>query len=314
MSNVIYDRGSGQRHSEAFRQVRRNWDLYLLMLPVLAYFIIFNYWPMLGIQIAFKKFYAVKGIWGSPLVGLANFQRFFSSYYFWRLIRNTLGISLMQLVIGFPVPILLALMLNEVRNRYFRKSVQMVTYAPHFLSTVVLVGMMIAFLSPSSGNINHLIELLGGKPIFFMAETAWFKPLYVLSNIWQNAGWSSIIYMAALTNIDPQLYEAAEVDGASKFQKMKFVILPGILPTAIIMLILETGRMMNVGFEKAFLMQNPVNLEASEIISTYVYKIGLLNAQFDFAAAVGLFNAVVNICLLLIVNQTTKRVSETSLW
>ena len=220
----------------------------------------------------------------------------------------------MQLVIGFPAPILLALMLNEVRNRFFKKSVQMVTYAPHFLSTVVMVGMMVAFLSPTSGNINSLIKLCGGKPIFFMAESGWFKPLYVFSTIWQNAGWRSIIYIAALANIDPQLYEAAEVDGASKLQKIRYVTLPGVLPTAIIMLIMETGRMMNIGFEKAFLMQNPVNLEASEIISTYVYKVGLLNAQFSFATAVGLFNAAVNICLLLMVNWIARRVSETSLW
>ena len=190
----------------------------------------------------------------------------------------------------------------------------MVTYAPHFVSNVVLVGMMVAFLSPTTGNVNNLIKLLGGQPIFFMAEAGWFKPLYVLSNLWQNAGWGSIIYMAALANIDPLLYEAAEVDGASKLQKVRHITLPGLLPTAIIMLILETGRMMNVGFEKAFLMQNPVNLEASEIISTYVYKVGLMNAQYSFAAAVGLFNAAVNICLLLMVNRVSKRVSATSLW
>ncbi len=311
---VIYEYGMERRRSEVQRRIRRNWDLYLLMLPVLAYFVIFNYWPMLWVQIAFKNFYAVKGIWGSPWVGWAHFERFFRSYQFWRLIRNTLGISLMQLVLGFPIPILLALMLNEVRSKFFKKSVQMVTYAPHFVSNVVLVGMLIVFLSPSTGNVNKIIELLGGKPIFFMAETGWFKPLYVMSNIWQNAGWGSIIYMAALANIDPQLYEAADMDGASKLQKIKYVALPGILPTAIILMILETGRMMNVGFEKAFLMQNPANLEAGEIISTYVYKVGLLNAQYSFAAAVGLFNAVVNIGLLVTVNQISKRVSATSLW
>ncbi|MGE5549675.1 MAG: ABC transporter permease [Bacteroidota bacterium] len=314
ISQDIYGYGTERRRSEFRKKIGRNWDLYLLILPVLAYFVIFHYWPMLGIQIAFKKFYAIKGIWGSPWVGFENFARFFGSYYFWRLIGNTLGISLMQLVIGFPAPILLALMLNEVRNKYFKKSVQMITYAPHFLSIVVVVGMMVAFLSPTTGNVNYLIQLLGGKPIFFMAESSWFKPLYVLSGIWQNAGWRSIIFIAALANIDPQLYEAAEVDGASKLQRIRHVTIPGILPTAIIMLIMETGRVMNIGFEKAFLMQNPANIAASEVISTYVYKVGLLNAQFSFATAVGLFNAVVNICLLLMVNRIAKHVSQTSLW
>jgi putative aldouronate transport system permease protein len=298
--------------SSRLKSVRRNWDMYLLILPVIAYFIIFHYLPMYGVQIAFKDFMAVKGIGGSPWVGLKHFERFFNSYYAWRLIRNTVGLSLYQLVITFPVPIILALLINEVRNSKFKRVVQTVTYAPHFLSTVVMVGLILVFLSPKNGMINLIIVALGGEPIYFMSESGWFKSIYVFSEVWQNTGWASIIYLAALAGIDPQLYEAAVVDGASKIKRIIYITIPCLMPTAIILLILNFGHVMSIGFEKVFLMQNDLNLESSEVISTYVYKNGLVGAQYSFSAAIGLFNSVIN--LLIVVNTISKRVSQTSLW
>ncbi|MCR8632986.1 ABC transporter permease [Paenibacillus radicis (ex Xue et al. 2023)] len=296
------------------KSIRRNWDLYVLILPVIAYFVIFHYLPMYGVQIAFKDFMAVKGIGGSPWVGLKHFERFFNSYYAWRLIRNTLGISLYQLAVSFPIPIILALLINEVRNNKFKRIVQTVTYAPHFLSTVVMVGLILVFLSPKNGMINLVIIALGGDPVYFMVENGWFKSVYVLSEVWQNAGWASIIYLAALAGIDPQLYEAAVVDGASKIKRIIHITIPSLMPTAIILLILNFGHVMSVGFEKVFLMQNNLNLESSEVISTYVYKNGLVGAQYSFSAAIGLFNSVINFTLLIVVNSISKRISQTSLW
>lgn len=294
--------------------VCKNWDLYILIAPVVIYFLIFKYWPMYGVQIAFKDFIANKGITGSPWRGLKHFRRFFKSHQFWPLMKNTVGLSLYQLGAGFPLPILLALMMNEVRNEKFKKSVQTITYAPHFLSTVVLVGMMTSMLSPKTGVINNLIETFGGKRIYFMAEPGWFKTVYVWSGIWQNMGWNSIIYMAALAGIDPELYEAAIVDGAGKLQRMWNITIPGILPTAITLLILNTGQIMNIGFEKVFLMQSGLNLTTSEVISTYVYKVGLINAEYSFSAAVGLFNSLINFILLITVNKISRKTTETSLW
>lgn len=304
---------SGTRLSK-LKGIRKNWDLYLLVSPVLAYFLVFHYWPIYGVQIAFKDFNAIAGIWGSPWVGFKHFERFFDSYYFWRLIKNTVGISLYQLIVGFPVPIILALMINELKSDRFKKIVQSVTYAPHFLSLVVLVGMMVAFLSPNNGLINQIIVAFGGEPVYFISEPAWFKTLYVLSDIWQNVGWHSIIYLAVLVGIDPQLYEAAVVDGANKLKRIIYVTIPCILPTAIILLILNTGHLMSVGFEKVFLMQNNINIEASEVISTYIYKSGLLGSQFSFSAAIGLFNNIINFAVLVWVNSLARRVNKTSLW
>lgn len=298
------------------RPYLRNWELYLLISPVLAYFIIFEYIPMYGVQIAFKNFVATKGIWGSSWVGMRHFERFFDSYFFWRLITNTLGVSLYQLVVGFPVPIILALMINEVKQSriFFKKIVQTITYAPHFLSTVVLVGIVVMFLAPETGMINKLIVLFGGQPISFITEPAWFKTIYVGSGVWQQMGWSSIIYLAALAGIDPQLHEAAKVDGATRLQRIWHVNLPGIMPTIVILLILNMGSIMGVGFEKVFLMQNDLNLESSEVISTYVYKSGIIQAQYSFSAAIGLFNSIINFTLLILVNFAAKRMNQTSLW
>lgn len=292
----------------------RNWQLYILILPVVAYFIIFKYAPMYGVQIAFKEFFASQGIWNSPWVGFDHFERFFNSFYFERLLWNTFTIGLYELAVGFPIPILLALMMNEVRHAKFKKTVQTVTYAPHFLSTVVMVGMLFLFLSPADGLVNRIIMLFGGEPIAFMREAEWFKTIYVFSGVWQQMGWSSIIYIAALAGIDPSLHEAAKVDGASRLQRIWHVNLPGIAPTIVILFILNVGSIMAVGYEKILLMQNDLNLESSDVISTYVYRSGILDAQYSFSAAVDLFNSVINCVLLVLVNYAAKKIGQTSLW
>lgn len=295
-------------------KIRKNWDLYLLVLPVLIYFIVFKYIPMYGAQIAFKDFIAVEGIFGSPWVGFDHFQHFFNSFYFWRLIGNTLLIGVYELAVGFPIPIILALLINEVRNKKYKHFVQTVTYAPHFLSVVVIVGMLFLFLSPQTGIVNRLIVFFGGEPISFMTEPEWFKTIYVFSGIWQNMGWSSIIYLAALSGVDPQLHEAAEIDGASRLQRIWHINLPSIKPAIIIMFILQCGNIFGVGFEKVFLMQNNLNLSASDVISTHVYRTGILGSQYDYAAAIGLFESVVNFIVLLIVNYAARKANKISLW
>ena len=292
----------------------RYWELYLLFLPTFLYFTIFQYGPMYGIQLAFKNFNPLLGIWGSPWTGFVQFQRFFNSYQFGRLLWNTLSISIYGLVAQFPFPILLALLLNQLTRQKFKKLVQTVSYAPYFISTVVLVGMMFVFFSPNFGVVNNIIQYFGGEPIFFMARPDLFRHLYVWSGIWQSTGYNAIIYIAALSGINPELHEAAIVDGASKLRRIWHIDLPGITPTIVIMLILNMGRIMAVGFEKAFLMQTPLNLETSEVISTYVYKIGLLDAQYAFSTAVGLFNSVINLILIVTVNKIAKTVSDVSLW
>ncbi len=300
--------------SRSLRKVWRNWELYLMFLPVLAYFIIYHYVPMYGVQIAFKKFSGVKGIWGSPWRGLYNFQRFFNSDLSGQVVSNTISISLYSLAVGFPAPILLALMMNELRSSRFKRVVQTVTYAPHFISTVVMCSMIVLFLSPSSGVINKLIQLAGGQPIYFMGVPEYFKTVYVVTGVWQSIGWGSIIYMAALAGIDPQLHEAAIVDGSNRIQRIWHVNLPGILPTAIILLILNCGSIMNVGFEKIFLLKNDLNRSSAEVISTLVYQRGLIDRDYSSASAIGLFNSVINLVLLVTVNQIARRTSETSLW
>lgn len=294
--------------------IQKNWELYLMITPVVVYFIFLQYLPMYGIQIAFKDFYAVKGITGSPWIGFENFERFFRSYQFPIVLKNTVGISLYEILVGFPFPILLALIVNEMRSGPFKNITQTVTYAPHFLSVVVLCGMVMEMLSPTVGVVNVLIKALGGKAVYFMTNPAAFKTIYVFSGIWQNAGYDSILYIAALAGIDVQLYEAATVDGASKWKKLLYVTLPGLIPTVTIMFILRMGSVMSVGFTKVYLLQNDLNLSASEVISTYVYKKGLLGSEFSFASAVDLFNAVINMTMLVIVNKLSKKVGETSLW
>ncbi|TVQ22829.1 MAG: sugar ABC transporter permease [Spirochaetaceae bacterium] len=296
------------------KRIRADWELYLLLLPTLIYFLVFHYGPMYGIQLAFKDFRAVDGIWGSPWAGARHFLRLFNSYQFPQLVRNTLGLSLYALVGQFPVPIILAILLNHVPSLRFKRIVQTTIYAPHFISTVVLVGLLFVFLSPRSGMINVGLGLLGRPPVFFMADPRWFPHLYVFSGVWQSSGWSSIIYLAALSSVDPGLYEAAEIDGATTLQKIVHVDIPTMLPTAVILLIIRFGQIMSIGFEQVFLMQTASNIGASEIIATYVYKVGIVNAQFSFATAVGLFNAVINLILIIIVNRVARAVSSTGLW
>ena len=298
----------------ASKEFKRHWQLYLIMLPPLLIILIFHYGPMVGLQIAFKEFNVVGGIWGSPWVGMKHFKEFVTSYQFPRLIKNTLGISLYSLIAGFPVPILLAIMINECTSTKFKKTVQLITYAPHFISTVVMVSVVLMLMAPRAGMINNVIALLGGERVDFIAKPEYFKSIYVWSGIWQSMGYNSIIYIAALSGIDPSLYEAATVDGASKLQRIVNIDLPGILPTIIIQLIMQCGRLMNVGHEKVLLMQNNLNMSSSDIISTYVYRIGLENARYSFSAAVGMFNSVINTFLLILVNTISRKVSETSLW
>ncbi|UVI33762.1 ABC transporter permease [Paenibacillus spongiae] len=296
------------------KKIWQNWELYLFIAPAFLYFAIFHYGPMYGIQIAFKNFIPSKGIFGSDWVGFQHFERFFNSHYFWDLLWNTLSISFLELAIGFPLPIILALAFNEIRTGFFKKTVQTITYAPHFISMVVMAGMIITFLSPSTGMITRLIELFGIEAPQFLNEPAWFKTIYVISGVWQNAGWGTIIYLAALSAVDPQLHEAAIVDGASRFKRMLHINLPTIIPTITILLILNTGNILGVGYEKILLLQNSLNMEASDVISTFVYRTGLVSAQYSFSTAVGLFNSIVNAIMLITVNQIAKRTSDNSLW
>ncbi|WP_157273508.1 ABC transporter permease [Paenibacillus sp. oral taxon 786] len=292
---------------------KRYYDLYLLLLPTLLYFAIFEYGPIYGLQIAFKNFLPFKGILDSPWVGFDNFQRFIENYKFWEILLNTITISIYELVL-FPIPIILALLINQLTSRKFKRIVQTVTYAPHFISTVVIVGMLYLFTNPRNGIINQLLEGLGFHSIYFMAKAEWFTSIFVWSGVWQNAGWGTIIYLAALTSINPELHESAVVDGASKIKRIWHIDLPGIMPTVIVLLILSIGNFMSVGFEKVYLMQNPLNISTAEIIQTYVYKSGLLNAQYSYSAAIGMFNSVINCILLVSVNFIAKRFSQTSLW
>lgn len=296
------------------RSTKKYWDLYLLLIPVILYFAIFKYYPMYGIQIAFRDYVPRKGYWGSNWVGMKHFARFFSSYNCWPVIWNTISLSFLNLLFNFPLPILLALLLNEMRLKAARKTLQMVTYAPHFLSTVVVCGMVVSFCSPSTGVVNAILKAMGKDSVYFMAKAEWFRPLYIISDIWKNMGWNSIIYLSALSAIDPALYEAASIDGASRFQQMRHVTLPSIVPTIAIMLILDSGKIMNLGFEKVFLLQTDLNLDVSEVISTMVYRQGILNSKFSYATAIDLLNSVVNLLLLVVVNTISKRVSEVSLW
>ena len=294
------------------KQALSHWQLYVLVLPVIIYIGIFNYGPMYGIQIAFKEFRPSLGIWASPWIGFDNFIRFVQFPDFWKMIRNTLAINVYQLA-TFPCAVILAILFNEMRSQKFKKIVQMVTYAPHFLSTVVLCSLVLLMLS-AEGPINNALTGMGLKPVEFMFRPQYFTSIYVWSGVWQNVGWSSIIYLAALSSVSPELIEAAKIDGAGRFQVIWHVNIPGILPTIIITFILSTGGMLNVGFEKIFLLQNPLNLDASRVISTYVYEMGIRNGQFSYASAMGLFNNVVNIILLLTVNSISRKISDIGLW
>ena len=296
------------------KEIEKNWILYLMCVPVVLYFVIFDYRPMYGIQLAFKDFNAKLGIKGSPWVGLKHFERFFSAYNFKYLLWNTFSISLYSLVVGFPIPIIFALMLNYLKSKRLKKAIQMVSYAPHFISTVVICGMITMFTNADSGIFNILRNLVGLESVEFLAKPEWFKSIYVWSGVWQGTGWSAIIYISALAGVDYEMHEAAIVDGATKIQRMIHIDLPSIKPTIIMLLILKFGSLMSVGFEKVFLLQNSVNKSASEIISTYVYKVGLINSDYGYSTAVGLFNTIINLVLLVGANMFSKKIAKESLF
>ena len=296
--------------------IRKNWQLYVIFAFPLLWFILFRYWPMVGIQIAFRDFLPGNTIFNARWIGLGNFQKFFHHYYFKELIRNTLSITLYQLIADFPIPIIFALALNTTYRTAMKKTVQYITYMPYFISTVVMVGLMMQLMNPGIGIINNIIGLLGGKRTDFFGEPQLFSSVYVWSGVWQHFGWNSIIYLAALAGISPELHESAMIDGASRFKRILHVDIPGIMPTMIVLLIMNCGRLMSVGFEKIFLMQNTLNLSVSQVISTYVYNVGLrsMPPEFSYGTAIDLFNSIINLVLIIIVNKLAQKLSETSLW
>lgn len=304
-----------ERHKKGYirKRLKESWQWYLLLLPGLIYLIIFSYGPMYGLQIAFKDYRAKLGIWDSEWVGLKHFIRFFNYPNFWKMIKNTLSITLYSLA-TFPIPVIFALFLNEIRQQKLKKAVQMITYMPHFLSEVVVCSLVILFLDRTTGPINNLIEFLGGTRLSFMGMPEAFTTIFVFSGLWQNLGWNSILYISALASISMELVEAARIDGASRLQIMRHINLPGILPTVVITFIMRCGSLLSVGFSKIFLLQNDLNLEKSRVISTYVYEIGLVGGQYSYSSAIGLFNNIVNIITLIIVNKIATKLSGTGLF
>jgi putative aldouronate transport system permease protein len=295
------------------KDFKLNKSLYLMVIPVLVFYILFHYKPMYGVIIAFKNFTPTKGILGSDWVGLKHFIDFVSSMFFLRTLKNTLVINIVGLIFGFPAPIILALLVNELKNKYFSKVVQTISYLPHFISLVVVCGMIIDF-TRDTGVINDIIALFGGERTTLLSVPKYFVPVFVGSDIWQGLGWGSIIYLAALAGIDQELYEAACVDGAGKWKQTLHITLPGILPTIVILLVLRIGNMLNVGFEKIILLYSPVTYETADVISSYVYRKGLQEFNFSFSAAVGLFNSIVNFILLISANKMSKKLNDSSLW
>ncbi len=298
-----------------YRDLTQNYQLYLLVLPALTFFIVFCYLPLYGAQIAFKEFIPSVGIAKSPWVGLDQFERLFNSYQFKTLFTNTLLLSCYNLFLRFPFPIILALLLNQLSSKRFKAIVQTATYAPYFISTAALCGMILVMLSPTGGVFYNLLSFLLNKDIGVpLGNPSWFRSIYVISGIWQMTGWEAIIYIAALTSVSPDLYEAADIDGAGKLKKILYIDLPSLIPTAVTLLVLNAGRIMSIGFEKVFLLQNSLNLGVSEIISTYVYKIGIMGSEYSYSSAIGLFNSIVNLILVVVVNFISKRLTESSLW
>ncbi|GGF92059.1 sugar ABC transporter permease [Paenibacillus albidus] len=319
-AGVVQDRPRKEVHHPHRRKagIIRTWNknkaLWLLFLPCLLYYLIFRYAPMFGLVITFKDYNLFKGIWASDWVGLKYYRMFIENPDFWPLMKNTFLLGVYKLVFGFPAPILLAILLNEVRKAAFKRFVQTVSYLPHFISNVIVASMVIMFLPPTGGLINNLLASIGIGPINFMNEPGLFRGIYVLSEIWQHIGWETIIYLAALTAIDPQLYEAADMDGASRMRKIWHVTLPGISPAIVITLILNVGKVLEIGFEKVFLMQNPAIYDTADIISTYVYRVGMVQGNFSYGASIDLFMGVISLIFIYTANFISRRVSETSLW
>mgnify|MGYP005763360557 CR=1 FL=1 len=295
------------------KDFRKNHTFYIMLIPLVLFYLIFHYYPMYGAQIAFKDFSVGKGILGSPWVGLKHFQTFFESIYFSRLLGNTLIINIMDIIFGFPLPVILAILLNEVRCNAYRRTIQTVTYLPHFISTVVLCSMVKEFTT-RTGLINAIIAAFGGEPILFLQQPEWYQPMFVASGIWSECGWSSIIYMAALSAIDTEQYEAARIDGANRLQQMWNITLPALLPTIVIMLIIRCGKIMNVGAEKTLLLYNPSTYKTADVIASYVYRKGILDGDYSFSTAVGLFNSVINFIMLLSVNKISKKLTGSGLF
>ncbi|NSW89092.1 MAG: sugar ABC transporter permease [Firmicutes bacterium] len=296
------------------KKAKRDKALLLMVTPVIIYYIIFHYKPMYGVIIAFKDFNPGLGIWGSPWIGLDNFKLFFSSAFFFRLIKNTFLISFYGLVFGFPFPIGFALILNEIKHKAYKKVVQTVSYLPHFISVVIVCGMIVNFLSPQTGIVSKVVQLFGGTPENYLLNSKYFRFIYISSGIWQSFGWGSIIYLAAITGIDEQLYEAARLDGANRLKQIFYITIPGIVPTIIILLILNLGNIMSVGFEKIILLYNPATYNVADVISTFTYRQGLVGLKYSYGAAVGLFNSVINCLFLVTANAISRKVSEISLW
>lgn len=307
-------KGLSKERKKAIKKTLSNWQLYMMIVPAFLFIILFEYFPMYGVQIAFRDFNFKDGITGSPWVGFDNFERLFNSYWFPIILKNTIVLSGLRLLMGFPLPIIFALMVNEVGNGKVKKWIQTVSYAPHFISTVVMCGMIILLLTPETGLVNIFIQLFGGESISFMQDPEMFKWIHVISGIWQGTGWSAIIYFAALSGVDKSLLEAAEIDGANRLQRILHINLPVLAPTIMIQLILSMGSILSVGYQKILLLQNTMNLNASEVISTYVYKVGLQNYQYSFSTATNLFNSVVNCIMLITVNSIVKKVTKTSLF
>ncbi|WP_407944915.1 ABC transporter permease [Paenibacillus cymbidii] len=299
--------------SRFVRDFALNKLLYAMMLPVIAYYIVFHYAPMYGALIAFKEYSPAQGISGSEWVGWANFRDFFESYYFWRILKNTIIISLLTLIFGFPAPIVLALFVNEIRRKFFKRFVQTVTYMPYFISLVVICGMIVEFTN-NGGIINNILASFGYNGQAMLQQPQLFRPIYILSEIWQKVGWESIIYIAALSGIDQEQYEAAHMDGASRWNMMWKITLPGLLPTISILFILRVGNLLNVGFEKIILLYNSATYDTADVISTFVYRKGLIDFGWSYSSAVGLFNSVINLALLVAANRISRKLSESSLW
>lgn len=294
--------------------MRAHWQIYVLLAPTIIWFIVFLYRPMYGLQIAFKDYSVFRGIDGSPWIGFEHFHTLFGSDQFVRALKNTVIISLLTLLFGFPMPILLALMFNEVLNQTYKKTVQTVVYLPHFISTVIISGIVITAFSPSSGVVNTVLDWLGFDKIYFLTKPEWFRPIFIGSGIWQEAGFSSIVFLAAIAGVNPSLYESAVVDGASRWQMMWKITIPSIMPTIIIMLIIRIGNLLEVGFELIILLFQPATYQTADVVNTYIYRQGLQVGQYDLAAAAGLFNAVVAFVLVMTANTISKRYSRTSLW
>ena len=303
------------RKKKGFRSAFKSyWQLYVLVLPAVLYFFVFNYLPLYGIQIAFKDYKAVKGIAGSSWVGLKHFKNFFNAYYFDRLIINTLLLNILNLVFSFPVPLLLSILLNQIRKQKVKRAIQTTIYVPYFISTVVLAGMLYIFLSPTSGIFNHVRQAMGLNPIDYMSEAAAFRPIYIISNIWQTAGYSTILYIATLTGIDLSLYEAADIDGASIWQKIRYIDLPTLVPTAMMVFILDCGKLLSSNTNKVLVLQTSGNIPTSDILGVYVYTVGLGSGQFSYTSAIGLFVNVINFVMIILVNTISKKTADVGLF